>query len=221
MEIQAAGPTGTITITLPNSPAVGTNYKISAGAQVLYATLINASGTNTFSQNNYASNTLRMFAGTGGTVEIMYKSGVWNVLGGLFDVVRCSKQSFITVPTGLGIGLNSAQIHFPWAVSATSITATANATLTTPTYGTYIVNCAAAATITLPAITTSQVGSRIVFRKTGTLASVISVNCATGQTIYIQNNITTVASPTTTVLMSATQASMEVVCLTSTSWAII
>lgn len=216
--IMSAAAGATVNYTLPSAPANGTYYKF-ANLNTSFLGTITCSGTDTFSQNNQSTTVLRLYNNNFATVEIMYIGGIWNVLGGMFDVLRSTKASTITTPTGLGMGAPSSVIHYPWAVSGSTITATS--TLTSPTYGTHLVNCAANATITLPVINSAMVGSRILFRKIGTLASVISVAAGTGGSIYIANNITTVAAGVATQIMSGTQTSGEIQCISSTAWAII
>ena len=206
---------GAITITLPTDPPVGTNYKIISLSTSQVS--ITAGGTNTFSQNNFSTITIRLAQNGFQSVEIFYSGGVWYIVGGLYDVLRATKPSFIS--NTLGMGNANTPSHLMFGVSPTTITATT--TLTTPTYGTHLVSSAANATITLPVILLTMVGQRILFRKTGTLASVISVAAGTANTIYIQNNITTVAAGVATQIISGTQSYGEIQCITTTSWAIL
>ena len=215
--ISASGPTANIVITLPTGPDEGTWFKIGT-LQVSWVGLINAGGTNTFSQTNNLGNQLLLYPSSYSTVEISYSTGVWYIISA-YDVVRSKQQSFL-YDQKICLGQQSSQVHMPWFISPNQITTTATGTITAPSYGIYIVNCAAAATITLPAIAAISPGMTIKFRKTGTLAVVISITGATGSTVMIANGITNVISPATTVLMSATQASAEVICVSSTAWAI-
>lgn len=212
--------TGTVVFQLPTSPAAGTTYKIqNLTTSRLCQILCNAA--NSFSQNNQTATELRLGPNNFSTVELVYSNLVWYVIGGLFDVVRQSKASFITSGTLLAFGAATAIIHYPNAISGTTINAAVPASLilATPTYGTHLVN-SATATITLPAINSAMIGNRILFRKTGTLAGVISITSATGNTVLAIGSITPTAAGTAVQVMSGTQTSAEIVCISSTQWAV-
>jgi hypothetical protein len=204
-----------ITITLPTNPPVGTNYKIISLSTALVT--IACGGTNTFSQNNNSTTTLRLVASGFQSVELFYNGGIWYIVGGLYDCLRASKNVFLAA--GLTAGTTSSGIHVIYGVSPTTISATT--TLAFPLYGTHLVSSAANATITLPNITGTMIGQTVGFRKTGTLASVISITAGGGNVIYIRDNITTVAAGTPTTIMTGTQAFGEIRCITSNAWAII
>lgn len=212
------GTSGAATYTLPSAPTSGTFYRIVTTSTINLLT-INAAGTDTFSSNNNTTTSLRLYGGTNASVEIVYIGGVWYVLGGLFDCVRGTQPSFITNGTIFSFGPQTAPIMVPFDVSGSDITA--STTLALPLKGTYRINAAAATTLTLPAINTAMIGQKITLRKTGNLATVVSIAAGTGNTIYIQNNVTTVAAGVATQIMSGTQAFGTFMCLTSTSWAII
>jgi hypothetical protein len=207
--------TNAITITLPTNPPVGTNYKIISLSTGLVT--IACGGTNTFSQNNNSTTTLRLVASGFQSVELFYNGGIWYIVGGLYDCLRASKNVFFAA--GLTAGTTSSGIHVVFGVSPTTITATS--TLAFPLYGTHLVSSSANATITLPTITGTMIGHTVGFRKTGTLASVISVSAGGTNTIYIRDNITTVAAGVPTQIMSGTQAYGEIRCISSSAWAII
>ena len=206
-----------ITITLPTDPPVGTNYKIISLSTSLVSVV--SGGTNTFSQNNNLTTNIRLAQSGFQSVELFYNGGIWYIVGGLFDCLRSAKPSYIASPTTFGTGVATSVVFLMWAVAPTTITATT--TLAYPLYGTHLVSSAANATITLPTITGSAIGQTITFRKTGTLASVISVTAGGSNVIYIRDNITTVAAGTITTIMTGTQAVGEIRCITSNAWAII
>jgi len=211
---------GVVQYQLPTSPPDGTNYRFQNFTAFRCSIL--CGGSNTFAQNNQSTTEIRLGASNFSTVELVYNTGQWYPVGGMYDVVRQSKLSFVSTGSNFGFGSSTAAIHYPFAVSGTTITGTV--TLATPTYGTHLVSASAATTITLPGINSAMVGHKITFRKTGSLATVISVTAnatPAGQVIIVQNNVTTVAAGTTTQIMSGTQAYGEIICLSTTQWAIL
>lgn len=206
---------GTVTVTLPAAPPTGTNYKIISLSTALVT--IAAGAGSTFSQNNNSTTSLRLVASGFQTVELFFQGTVWYIIGGLYDCLRSSRA--INGGAGFTAGTTSSAVHVVWGISPTTITATS--TLAFPLYGTHLISSAANATITLPVITGTMIGHTVGFRKTGTLASVISVAAGTANSIYIQNGVTTVAAGVATQIMSGTQVFGQIRCISTSAWAII
>ena len=211
---------GNMTFNLPNTPTKGTTFIIQ---NINIGTcFINVTGTGTFSQNNSSSTQIRLYGGQYNSVQLIWNSLVWYVVGGQFNVMRPTLAIPFQSPLNFGFGGSGSFSIYPNSVSGTTITTNITLTTTpTPLYGVYLVNAPSGANITLPTINSALIGTKITFRKiTSNLGVNISIGAAALQSVYPISSVTAIANPNFTLLMSSTQASAEIMAISSTQWAI-
>lgn len=171
-----------------------------------------------------------------------FKSNTNTFIGANADILSSSDNNNISHATAIGadakvfqsntvmLGSSSDIVHIPnqinirtqfmpYAVS----TITGTVSLTAPFYGTYIINTATTPiTISLPAsISGNMVGMQIWFKRI-TNANVVNVNLVSGSNIiYTRNSSTSTVGSALNSLLPATQYAALMICLSTTSWAII
>ena len=171
-----------------------------------------------------------------------FKSNTNTFIGANADILSSSDNNNISHATAIGadakvfqsntvmLGSSSDIVHIPNQInirtqflpySVSTITGTVS--LTAPFYGTYIINTATTPiTISFPAaISSNMVGMQIWFKRI-TNANVVNVNLVSGSNIiYTRNASTSTVGSALNSLLPATQYAASMICLSTTSWAII